>query len=661
MKKKLLIAFIVFSLLCMVGVAILASQLGNMIAAQKPKFEEIASESLGAQVTLGEMSVSIFPSARVIVDSAKVSNPDNATEAIDVAQVEIDVALMPLLSQSISINTLRISEATITATLEEEGFFIQGLPRTSEEDDDSTSEDSSSDEAIAVNFDSFVIEDATVIIKDTIADTEYNLKELNLKAALALANEQVSFSSVKGDVIFMDTIDMAYTADSLQYGLENGVMGLDKLAATTMGSTILASGELSPTDANKQIKITSDSGVDLVGLDPALTIFAPTAKDFGIHGNVKPNLTFALTPTGYQTNGTLTLSTFGAKIEGLLGVDNIAGVYTIDVNEANQRFDSESLKGMLNNAPFDNKMTATLNESTGQLNPFDTQAFGGLIQATTKLKKNDEAYPFESTLNAQGLKVEELIPAFAPDMPFAFSGTVESISGTINGSLTEILLPSLTGQAKGKMVDGLIHDLNLGKQVLASINDVPFIGGALVSKVPPSMNKYLEPEDTVLSEISGSFIIKEEKAHTEDIKVVSDFFEFNAKGTVGLDTRLDLNGIIYFSPEFSHDLAAEVKELEYLLDDQGRLYVPVKITGIPPEVSTLPDTKTWLNSAVGQAVKTEMKNKVKDLLKIEDNPEAAAEGDGENTEETDPQETVEEAVEGAIVDGIKGLFKKKKN
>ena len=658
--KKVLIVFIILTVVA-AGVLLYAvSRADSIIEAYKPELERLASESLGAKVTLGELSVSVFPSARVVVDSAQVSNPENAEERIDVAQVELDIELIPLLSGNVAINTLRISDPTITVLMEEDGFFVQGLPRETEaaESSEAATAITSEEMVISVDLESFVLENATVLIKDTIAKTDYTLTGLNMKASFSFANDQARFTQVKGDGVFMETISLKYTADALQYGLTDGVMGLEKLAATTMGSTIYATGELSPDDAKKEITITSD-GVDLVGLDPALTLFAPTAKEFGIKGSVKPNLVFALTPTGYRTSGTLGVTSFGAAIEGLIGIDAITGTYQVEVNEVKQRFASEKLAGTMNKAPFTVNMVAALNEKDGTLKPFDVQAFGGTIAMTTSLQKNDETYPFESTLRATNLKIEELIPAFAPDMPFAITGTVENANGKINGNLTEDLMPSIKGNAKGKIVEGLIHDLNLGQQVLASVKGLPFLRGALLDSAPSELNRFLDAKDTTLSEVSGSFDIKDEKAYSENIKVVSDFFELNAKGSIGFDTNLDLDSVIYFSPAFSAELADEVKELEVLLDSSGRLAFPVKITGIAPDLSTVPDTSSMLKGAVGNTVRKEMKKKVKDLLNINDEAPAEAPADG-----TEPPEESKPSAEDTLVDsiesGIKGLFGGKK-
>ena len=94
------------------------------------------------------------------------------------------------------------------------------------------------------------------------------------------------------------------------------------------------------------------------------------------------------------------------------------------------------------------------------------------------------------------------------------------------------------------------------------------------------------------------------------MKVVSDFFMFEAKGTIGLDSNLDLASTLRFNPDFSSAMVAEVKELSALLDDQGRLSFPVKIKGIPPKLSTIPD----MSGVLGAVVQNEVEKLLEEQL-----------------------------------------------
>lgn len=622
--KKFIIVVIVLLVIAAGALTFAVSRASDIVTEYKPELERMASESLGSTVTLGNLSASIFPKASVVVDSARVANPDNPEEAITVENVSLDLELFPLLTGNVVITSLRVINPTVVMSLEEEGIFVEGLSRPetaatstpSEKTEESPTAKSASatqatapDVPVTVDLKSFTISGASITVNDKIADATYTVDDLSLDASLQFAMNKVHLSKVSGDGVLMDVSDFSYTCDTIRYGLEDGTVGLDSLQPQIGGSYVLMSGDLNLTDTSKVLNIASDNIV-VDDFRALLDIFAPALNEFGVTGLIEPNLEFVLTPTGYKMDGTMAVSGFSATVEDLIGIDALAGTFDVDATEALMTISTESLQGTMNNAPMTIAMTAALDPETGTVKPFTVKAFGGESTVNTTLTLTDEAFPFESQLDTSGMLIEQLIPAFAPDMPFAVTGTIKSIKGNVSGTLDDNMMPSLKGESAVLIGDGLIKDVNLGEQVLGSISDLPFLTGVLLDKVPASLMTYLDQPHTMLEEVSGTFSLYDELIHTEDMKVVSDFFMFEAKGTIGLDTNLDLDSTLRFDPDFSTEMIGEVKELSALVDDQGRLSFPVKITGIPPELSTVPD----LSGVLGAVVQNEAEKIIEEQL-----------------------------------------------
>ncbi|MFP6583517.1 MAG: AsmA family protein [Candidatus Hydrogenedentota bacterium] len=607
--KKFIILVIVLLVIAAGALMYAVSRASDIVTEYKPELERMASEALGSMVTLGDLTASIFPKASVIVDSARVANPDNPEEAITVENVSLNLELFPLLTGNIVITSLRVINPTIVMSLEEEGIFIEGLARPqadatstpAEKTDESPASEpaatASTDVPVTVDLKSFTIFGASITVNDKIADATYTVDDLSLDASLQFAMNQVHLSKVSGDGVLMDVSDFSYTCDTIRYGLNDGTIGLDSLQPQIGESYVLMSGDLNLTDTSKVLFIASDNIV-VDDFRELLDIFAPALNEFGVTGLIEPNLEFVLTPTGYKMDGTMAVSGFSAAVEDLIGIDALAGTFTIDATETLMTISTESLQGTMNGAPMTIAMTAALDPETGNVKPLTVTAFGGESTVNTTLTLTDETFPFESQLDTSGMLIEELIPAFAPDMPFGVTGTIKSIKGNVSGTLDDNMMPSLKGESTVLIGDGLIKDVNLGEQVLGAIGDLPFLSGVLLDMVPDGLMTYLNQPHTVLQEVSGTFALYDELIHTEDMKVVSDFFMFEAVGTIGLDTNLDLDSTLRFHPDFSADMVGEVKELSALLDDQGRLSFPVKITGIPPELSTVPDVSGVLGAVV---------------------------------------------------------------
>ena len=628
--KKFAIALVVLLILACGALFFAVSRAGSIIEGYKPELEKMASESLGATVTLGDLSAKIFPNASVVVDSAKVANPDNPEEAITVDNLSLNLELFPLLTGNVVITSLNVINPTIVASLEEEGIFIEGLPRGGAENSNGGGSSSgsggggespssnnattaSATEAVTVDLRAFQITGASLTVNDAIADTKYTINEFDLKASMQYANNKAHMSNVRGEGRLMEVSDFSYSGDSIRYDLADATIGFGKVQPKIGSSYVTLDGDLNLADASKVLSINS-SNLDIEDFRPLLAIFFPTLNEYGIRGKAQPDLKFHLTSTGYTAKGTIGVSDFHAGIEDLIGLDGLKGVFTVDSNENRHNVASDALSGNLNGAPITVAMKAGLDAEQGKISPMTVTGFGGTSSVDTALDKTQDTMPFTAKLNTEGMLIQELVPAFAPDMDFGITGTVKSVTGNVNGTLDENILASVTGQIQMLIGDGLIKDVNLGEEVLGSITELPFLSAALIESVPEDLRHYLTDPHTALEEVSGTFDLKNETMHTKNLKVVSDYFSFVAEGTIGFDTELDLDSVVKFKPDFSARMVKEVKELSALLDKQGRLSFPVKITGIPPELDTEPKLDDMLGDVVENKVRQELQNQISDQV-----------------------------------------------
>ncbi len=208
------------------------------------------------------------------------------------------------------------------------------------------------------------------------------------------------------------------------------------------------------------------------------------------------------------------------------------------------------------------------------------------------------------------MKLEQAIAALAPDTPVNITGTLEDVGGKVQGTFNDALMASVTGNARMNLADGLVKDVNIGKEALGKVSEIPFLSGTLLAAVPESLRSFVEKDHTVLQSVTGTFDIADEQMNTEDLKVDSDFFRLESQGTIGFDTRLDLDSVIYFSQGFSEGLAAQTKEIRVLFNQEGRLAFPVKISGVPPDLSIVPD----VSELVKRAAEGTVREKAKDVI-----------------------------------------------
>jgi hypothetical protein len=138
----------------------------------------------------------------------------------------------------------------------------------------------------------------------------------------------------------------------------------------------------------------------------------------------------------------------------------------------------------------------------------------------------------------------------------------------------------------------------------------------------------------------------------------------DAVGTIGLDTNLNLDSVIHFDKDFSADMVDQVKELRGLLDNQGRMSFPVKITGIPPDITTTPDISGILKDVAKGVVRNEVEDMIKEEIGDEIGEQLLNNLVGESDSGSAKSSDGESSLKESLVGGFKSLLggnKKKKN
>ncbi len=659
MKKLLLVVILLVLLLVVVvgGGLAYAVMNANAIARQyKPELEKMASEALGSTVTFGEISASVFPSVRLVVDDTRVESDG---QAMTLENLSLRVALMPLLSQTLQVEELVLDTPKITVYLEKDGFYVAGLPRNPPEqkDESPAGGPAAATPEITVTLDRVALKDATIALVDKVAEKEYVVKALSANAGLGFANNVVTLRTLDGSMVILDDVDVKFGGENTTFNLDGGAFQIAQADATALGNTFKVSGGIDPDDSKQALRIQSER-VDLSSLGPLYDVFAPGINEMGITGQCAPDITVAWTSEGaYRANGTVGISNAAWTVADI-PLHDVASTLTLDANNERIKIATGDTKGMLRDAPFTMELDSGLKDMKATVETMKVGIFGGSGTLNTGAQLDGEM-PFTADVDFSGMLVEQVVPALLPDTPNSITGTISKLGADVTGTLNENLMASIAGTAEMELKDGLIKDVNIGKETLGKVTEIPFVGGALLSVVPESLQEFVNRKHTVLESVSATYAVAEEKLATEDLVIESDFFRLEGKGTIGFDTDLDLDAVIYFAKNFSDGMAGTTKELRYLFNDEGRLAFPVKIKGVPPKLIIVPDVGDLVKRAATGAIKQEgigeIKKQADKLLKGVlggDKSEAAPPAEGTAPEGAAPQEAApqeEKKEEGGLL------------
>ena len=620
--KKLLFAGVILVVL-IAGVLALAVVNANAIAQRyKPDMERLASDALGSTVTLGAISVSVFPTAQFVVDEVTL---ESEGETLTLANLTLKVALLPLLRRTLNIQTLEIDSPTVTVYLEKEGLFIAGLPRNpsgASEPDSGSGETSSPAEEVPpsenaeipidISLDNLALRNATITIKDNVAGAEYTISDLDITAALNLEDNVVKLAKMDGGATVLTDMDIEFSGSNVTYALAGGAIAIESATAKAQGNTFKLSGGLDPADAGKLLRLTSER-VYLASLAPIYDVFAPGLNDLGLQGAAKSDFSLSWKDDGgYSARGTVDVTGAQGTVADIT-LASIEGTIRIEANEKQMSFATDNTQGTIGASPVGIKVASSVDSKNAGLETLTIAGFGGTAGLNTQIQLDGDM-PFSSELTIKDMQLEPLVVAILPETPMNITGILTSVDGSILGTFNEDLMPSITGNIGMALSDGLIKEVNLGKQVLGAVTEIPFLSGTLLQAVPESLRMFLEKDHTVLDSVTGNFAIAEETLTTEDLQVVSDFFTLEAVGAIGFDTELDLESTIYFTPEFSAGMVNTTSQLSVLLDENGRLAFPVKVTGVPPELTVFPDVSKLLEKAVKGTIREKAGQVLDDLL-----------------------------------------------
>jgi len=629
MKKKIFVGLLVLFVLGAGVLGFAAYNANAIIESYKPELEKVASDALGSTVTLGSINVTVFPGTKLVVD--KVDVVSDTDERLSLANMTLKVKLLPLLQKKVVITSLVLSEPNVTLIMSEQGVHVAGLPgpeaaaapptdtpaptpAAAPPVDDTPAPTAAIPEIpITLSLNEFALKNATVLVKDEILAVEYGLSGLNFSASMEFANNVATFGSLKGDGRALDGFDFSFKGSGLSYALDGGVIELTALSANALGSKTALSGTLDPNDAEKKLSIQT-TGLDLATLGPVFDVFAPDMNDMKLKGTTDTDLFLALGPDGaYNAGGTVTLSSGEATVTEFT-LEDMAGAVQIASNLQKQTVDAEGLKAVWSGAPMEVAMKMRLENDTAYVEPLRLGAFSGMTELALEASLLD-AMPFKTSVNVSGIQAEEALAALIPDVEMQLSGTVETVTGDIQGTLDENMMPGLTGSVGLGFKDGTLKGFNLGSTVLGAVGGIPFLADTLLQAVPQELHSMLAGDETVITSLTGTFAIANEVMTTNDFLMQSSFFSLDAQGTIGFDTSLDLDSTIYFSEDFSAGLVEDTPELVYLQNDNGQIAFPVKISGVPPSLTVLPDVAELVKGAVKQGVKEEVKKGLGEKIK----------------------------------------------
>lgn len=548
MKKILIIGLLIIILVIGAVFGYAITNAGKLARQFKPALEKAASQALQSKVTLGNLDVAVFPEAKIIVDKFNIVRAKSKSEGLNLNNLTLHIELLQLLSGTLSISKLSLDKPEITVIKSAEGIYLEGLPKSAKKPAPQKTPPAK-DKQPAKSA-------------ELPEGLSLELKEFALSAASILFKEQTSNQEYRLSPINIDS----------SISLKGNLVNLEQFVASV--------GLLGK--ANLEIK-TSESDFD-----------------------VKTS-TLKLGKLAINLAGGLDLADFGAPIKPCQ-ITDLQGVFNVLASKEKQTLNASELSFKLNGRPISLAWSVVNDAHKLKLDSLKLRAFSGELTAFTDLATTG-LQPFSTKLEISGINVAEVLTTLNPGSKAIIKGTLEKTSVNLAGSLGSgtNLLKSLTGQIELLLKDGALEGTNIGGQTLRNLKDLPFLKESLWNQIPKEFQGDLQGKSTVIKSLSGSFDLRSAVLNTKKLLLESTLFDLTGSGNIHLQpqVKIDLGSDIIFSRVFSLALVAKVKDLEYGLNADKRLVLPLAISGTPPTLTVVPDAKKLIKATAKKAAAKE--------------------------------------------------------
>jgi hypothetical protein len=290
------------------------------------------------------------------------------------------------------------------------------------------------------------------------------------------------------------------------------------------------------------------------------------------------------------------------------------------------------------------------------IDSFALKALNGSVQGRGQYDMRESTPRFTATTQVRGVELAELLGWAAPAAPRHLRGGINldlNLAGS--GTRWAEIQRSLSGQGQGEIMRGALLDVNVAESALAGLAHIPGLP-MLIS--PRVRNKYpvlFATRNTEFGQLKGSLAVRNGKFQLDNLLVAATDWVARGQGWVGLDQSLNMRTVVLLSRELSTDLIADVKGLKYLTNKEGRLEIPVALTGTLPRVTPQPDlnyvSRQLQRRLVGEGIEEVTKGLQKPKSPPAEQPPPSGQG-------SSPAKPTEKKPEEELLKGLKDLFRR---
>ncbi|HOW34979.1 MAG TPA: AsmA family protein [Candidatus Omnitrophota bacterium] len=268
-----------------------------------------------------------------------------------------------------------------------------------------------------------------------------------------------------------------------------------------------------------------------------------------------------------------------------------------------------------------------------------------------------KAQDFKFNIQADDLDLKEIIAQKDPSVQF--EGKLFGKFDTAGSGLSAgpAILDSLKGNGTLEVKEGKLVGINVLKLVLSKISMLPHLSEEIEANLPEKYKAKLNEKDTAFNKIRLNTTIAGHALAVDSAEVLADAFELSGNGQIKFNQELGMETLIAVPADLSKSMAASAQGLEYLLDENGRVSIPVRVSGKIPNLAFYPDLEYLGKRIMVNKGRQELDKVLDKVFKSsEDNQSAPSGTEGQTTT---PDGQNQKPPERQIIEDLLDKFLKK--
>ncbi len=222
---------------------------------------------------------------------------------------------------------------------------------------------------------------------------------------------------------------------------------------------------------------------------------------------------------------------------------------------------------------------------------FAAQFAGGKITAGGEVDHWMDNPQITLDLAAENIELNEIQPKAKSGEPEIFGKLSADFHGVARGRDGIQIMQNMSGQGRVSVLDGRIANLNVLQEVFRNLEIIPGLVDRLHRRLPEHYNSKLEAKDTPFQFLNVPVVASKGVIYINDFFMTSDAFQILGTAWYAHTGQVEGQTILRLDTELSEAFIRSVEELQYLTNPQRQLEIPIRLSGIAPNIRVFPDVQ----------------------------------------------------------------------